>query len=148
MRRLAIVAWVLAIGAATAGDAPRATGRLNGKLVTFPEAGTAAGAAAVIGLLESCHDESQYDAAELTAAQRGDHVRLMFARPMTATVLDKRVDASELILRLPLNTGVFWLRSGDAVRRFSKYDFPKERAVTDWLREARPAERRGTGPVW
>jgi hypothetical protein len=123
-----------------ADDAIKASGTLEGKKVQFPAKGVTEGMKATIGLLESCRSESLYDADELKKAEKGDHVRLVFAKPLTVTVLNDKVEFSELVLSLPLNTGVFWLRSGDKVRRYSKYEFQKENPFVAWLREAQPAD--------
>ena len=93
-----------------------------------------------LGLLESCHDESLFEADELKKALQGDHVRLVFSKPVTAEVLNKKVEFAELVFRLPLNTGVFWVRNGDTWRRYSKYEFQKEEPFEAWLRQAQPAE--------
>jgi len=135
---LAVVVFVTA-DACRAGDAPKATGTMDGKKVTFPEKGVADGVKATVGLLESCSSESLYEADEFKKAQQEDHVRLVFAKPITVTVMREKVEISELVFRLPLNTGVFWLRSGDKVRRYSKYRFQREEPFAAWLREAQPA---------
>ena len=95
---------------------------------------------ATLGLLESCCSESLYEADELKKAEQRDHVRLVFAKPIAVTVISEKVEVSELIFRLPLTTGVFWLRSGDKVRRYSKYQSRKEKPFVAWLREAQPAD--------
>jgi hypothetical protein len=120
-----------------ADDAPRASGSLDGKRVTFPEKGIADGVKATIGLLESCHDESLYQADERKKAEQGDHVRLVFVKPVTVTVREEKIPVSELVFRRPLNTGVFWVRSGSTWRRYSKYEFQKQEPFEAWLREAR-----------
>jgi hypothetical protein len=141
MRTAILVILVLVtVAACRAEDVPKATGVLEGKKVMFPEKGIAGGVKATIALLESCHDESLYQADELKKAQRGDYLHLMFPRPITATIMREKVKVSELIFRLPTNTGVFWLRSGNTWRRYTKYEFQKERPFAAWLREARPAE--------
>jgi hypothetical protein len=121
-------------------DLPKASGILDGKKVKFPEKGIADGVKATIGLLESCRDESLYNADELKKAKQGDHVRLLFAKPVSVTVMNKKIEVLELVFRLPLNTEVFWLRSGNKVRRYSKYEFRKEKPFVAWLREALPAD--------
>jgi hypothetical protein len=136
---LAVIVLVTA-NACRAEDAPRATGTLDGKQVKFPEKGLADGVKATVGLLESCHDESLYQADELKKAKQGDHVRLVFAKPITAKVMGKKVEVSELVFRLPMNTGVFWLRSGGKWRRYSKFEIQKEKPFVAWLREAQPAD--------
>lgn len=122
-----------------ADDTPKATATLDGKRFVFPEKGIADGVKAVVGLLESCHSESLYQADELKEAERGDHVRLVFAKPITVAVVNEEVKISELVLRRPLNTGVFWVRTGDGWRRYSKYEYQKEAPFEAWLRQARPA---------
>jgi hypothetical protein len=140
--RFTLVPVLLFVATVCSGaeDATKANGTLDGKKVNFPAKGVAEGVKATIGLLESCHDESLYDAEELKKAEKGDHVRLVFAKPITVTVLNDNVEFSELVLSLPLNTGVFWLRSGDKVRRYSKYEFQKEKPFVAWLSEAEPAD--------
>jgi hypothetical protein len=141
MRNVLFVALVLMTTAACrAEDTPKATGTLEGKKVKFPEKGIAAGVRATVGLLESCHSESLYQADELKQAKQGDHIRLVFAKPITVRVNNEEIEFSELVFRLPTNTGVFWLRSGDKWRRYSKYEPQKEKPFLAWLREAQPAD--------
>jgi hypothetical protein len=134
---LVLLVAAVAVGAA---DVPKATGTRDGKPVKVPEKGLADGVKATLGLLESCHDESLFEADELKKALQGDHVRLVFPKPVTAEVLNKKVEFAELVFRLPLNTGVFWVRNGDTWRRYSKYEFQKEEPFEAWLRLAQPAE--------
>jgi hypothetical protein len=81
-----------------------------------------------------------YQADEFEKALKGDHIRLVCAKPITARVLGEKVEFSELVFRLPLNTGVFWVRTGDKWRRYSKYEPQKEAPFVAWLREARSAD--------
>jgi hypothetical protein len=131
---------LLAAMAQAADEMPKAYGTIDGKRVKFPDKGLADGVKATVGLLESCHSESLYQADELKKALKGDHIRLVLAKPVTANVVDKKIEISELVFRLPMNTGVFWVRSGDTWRRYSKYEFQKEEPFKAWLREARTAE--------
>jgi hypothetical protein len=141
MRNVLFVALVLVTAAAClAEDTPKATGTLEGKKVQFPEKGIADGVKATVSLLESCHDKSLYLADEFKKALQGDHVRLVFAKPITARVVNEEIEFSELVFRLPTNTGVFWVRSGEKWRRYSKYEFQKEAPFMAWLREAQPAD--------
>lgn len=135
---LVAVVVLLTANVGWAGDAPKASGRLAGKTVTFPEKSVAAGVKATVGLLESCHSESLYEPDEFKEALRGELIRLVFAKPITARVNNEQIKFSELVFRLPLNTGVFWVRTGDKWRRYSKYEPAKEKPFTAWLREARP----------
>src|SRR5437588_9784531 len=104
---LATLVMLFASVAHGADDTPKATGTLDGKQLRFPEKGVADGVKATIGLLASCHDESVYQADELKKAEQGDHVRLVFAKPITVTVMREKVEVSELVFRQPLSTGVF-----------------------------------------
>jgi hypothetical protein len=137
---LAALLVLFAAVAHGADDTPKATGTLNGKRLRFPEKGLADGLKATVGLLESCHDKSLYEADERRKAEQGDHIRWVFPKPITVRVLNEEVKVSELVFRRPLNTGVFWVRSGDKWRRYSKYEFPKEQAFEAWLRQAQPAD--------
>ena len=137
---VATVVVLVAAAAHAADDSPKASGRLEGKLVLFPEKGIADGVKATIGLLESCHNESLYQADEFKKALQGDHIRLVCAKPIKARVVNQNIEFSELVFRLPMNIGVFWVRTGDKWRRYSKYEFPKEEPFTAWLRQARPAD--------
>lgn len=141
MRHILFMAFVFVfVNACHTEDTPKASGILEGKKVKFPEKAIAGGVKAVVGLLESCHDESLFQAVELKKAEYGDHVRLVFAKPITAKVVNEKIEFSELVFRLPMNTGLFWVRSGDKWRRYAKYEFPKEAPFSAWLREARPAD--------
>jgi hypothetical protein len=138
---LAALVVLFAAVAHAADEAPKATGALDGKPVKFPEKGVAEGVKAAVGLLESCCDESLYQADELNKALKGDHVRLVFTKPITAEVMNEKIEFSELVFRLPLNIGVFWMwAGGDKWRRYSNYEFKKEKPFVALLREARPAE--------
>jgi hypothetical protein len=140
--RCGLATLVVLFAAVTHGadDAPKATGTQDGKRLKFPEKGIADGVEATVGLLESCHSESLYQADERKKAEQGDHVRLVFPKPITVTVMNEKVEVSELVFRLPLNTGVFWVRSGDKWRQYSKYEFQKEEPFVAWLRQAQPAD--------
>jgi hypothetical protein len=136
MRHALALVVVFAVSAHGADDTPQASGTLDGKRVVFPTKGIADGVKATVGLLESCCSESLYQADELQKATRGDHVRLVFATPVAVTVMGKKLAASEVVFRLPMNTGVFWVRTGNTWRRFSKYQPQKEKPFRAWLREA------------
>ena len=131
---------VMAVTATAKGadDAPVATGILHGKTVKFSEKGLAEGAKATIVLLESCHDLDDVTPAlaDLKKARQGDHVRLVFTRPVAVTVLGKTFEVSELIFTQPLNTGVFWLRGGGRLVRCTKFEPQKEASIITWLKQA------------
>jgi hypothetical protein len=141
LRNIFLVALPLLTAATCrAEDSAKATGVLEGKKVKFSEKSVADGVNATVDLLESCHDKSLYQADELTKALKGDHIRLVFARPKTAEVVNEKIEFSELVFRLPMNTGVFWVRSDGKWRRYSKYELQKEKPFMAWLREAQAAE--------
>jgi hypothetical protein len=135
---LGVVMAVTATANGADGD-PLATGILHGKMVKFSEKGLAEGAKATIVLLESCHDLDYVTPAlaDLKKARQGDHVRLVFARPVAVTVLGKTFEVSELIFTQPLNTGVFWLRGGRRLVRCTKFEPQKEPSFIAWLEQAR-----------
>jgi hypothetical protein len=94
-----------------------------------------------LALLESCHsaawpgpDPPTGD--DVENVLQGDHVRLVFAKPATAKVMNERVEFSELVF----GAGAFWLRSGDNARRYTKYEPEKWRAFQEWWRQSAPAE--------
>jgi hypothetical protein len=65
----------------------------------------------------------------------------VFAKPISVTVMGKKVAVSQLVFRLPLNTGVFWvLDPQTSWRRYSKYEFQKEEPFRTWLRKAQQAD--------
>ena len=140
MRCALAMLMLFAAMARGADDVPKVTGTLDGKRLTFPEKGIADGVKATVGLLESCHDESLFQADELQTAETQDHVRLEFAKPIKVTLMGKEVEMSELLFRRPLNTGVFWVRAGDKWRRYTKYEFKKEEPFEAWLRTAQSAK--------
>lgn len=119
---------------------PQATGIIGAKQVAFSEEGMAVGLKGAVALLESCRDESLYEPDERLQAERGDHIRLVLPTPLSARVLDEQIEFSELVFRLPLTTGVFWVRSGDTWRRYSKYEPQKEMPFHTWLGQAQPAD--------
>ena len=135
-----LVAAFLVAEARGADDAPRASATLDCKKMQFPENGLAGGVKATIALLESCHDRSEGTAADLKKSQEGDHVRLVFAKPIAVVVGGEKLEVAELVFTQPLNTGVFWLRVGDKVVRCTKYRFEKEKDFMAWRNEAKVAE--------
>jgi hypothetical protein len=137
--RCAVVFVAVLFGAEAPAVGVKASARLSGKEVSFPEQGLLGGARATLALLESCHSMGEGTAADLKKAQEGDHVRLVFARPVAVTVLEDTMEVSELVFTQPLNTGVFWLRAGDKVVRCSKYEPQKEKDFIAWRNEARAA---------
>jgi len=141
MRNLILVALVLVFAdSGRAEETPQATGILEGKHVKFPEKSIPEGVKAAVDLLQSCHDESPYQAGERRKALRGDHVRMSFPTPRKVTVMRETFKISSLIVRLPMNTGVFWVKSKGKWRRYTKYEFPKQKPFEAWLRMAQPAE--------
>jgi hypothetical protein len=137
---LAVFLLVSATAVHGANDAPRATGIIEGQKVKFPEKGIAEGVKATVGLLESCCDESLFQAAELQKARQGDHIRLVFPTPISVTVMRDKLDVSEVIF----SRGVFWLQSRNTFRRYSKYRFEKVKPFEEWRQQAQPDRLRKT----
>jgi hypothetical protein len=138
--RSGLTTLVVLIAAVAHGaeDGLQVTGTLDGKQLKFPTKGIGDGVKATVGLLESCCDESLFEAGELKKALQGNHVRLVFPKPITAEVMNKKIEFSELVFRRPLNTGVFWVKTGDTWRRYSKYEFLREEPFAAWLRQGQP----------
>jgi hypothetical protein len=137
MRTLTVGFFLLCVPFLSGADElPKVSGSLGGKPVTFPAKGIPDGVKAAIGLLESCTDESVYQADERTKAEQGDHVRLTFAKPVAVKVQQKSFEITELVFRRPSETGVFWVRTGDTWRRFTKFRIEKEKPFDEWLRQA------------
>lgn len=137
--RCAAVATVVVLFAGVAqgaDDAPKVSGTRSGESLKFPEKGLADGVKAAVVLLESCRDESRIQPNELTEPPRGDHVRLVFAKPITAKIMKEEVEITELMFRLPTCAGVCWARSGDKWRQFDEYEIQKLDPFVAWLRAA------------
>jgi hypothetical protein len=137
---IVLVTVLLAAEVHGADAAATASATLDGKKMQFPEKGVAGGVQATIALLESCHASGEGTPDDLKKAQEGDHVRLVFAKPVAVRVLNEELEVSELVFTQPLNTGVFWLRVGDKVVRCAKYEVEKEKDFIAWRNEARVAE--------
>jgi hypothetical protein len=135
-----LVVLLLAAALYGAGDVATASDRLDGKKLSFSANGIAGGVRATSALLESCHSIGEGTAADLTKAQSGDHIRLVFAKPVAVEVLDRKLKMSDLVFTQPLNTGVFWLRAGNVIVRCTKYEPDKEKDFVQWRNEARVAE--------
>ena len=109
---------------------------LEGNTTQFPANSIAEGVKATVAVLESCSssDAEGYTAADLKKALLGDHVRLVFAKPVTVMVLHDKLEVSEVVYA----AGVFWLRCGDKVVRTSKYRFEKWKPFEAWFRQTLP----------
>lgn len=124
-----------------AAEPPQANGVLEGVPVEFPEMGVAAGAASMLDLLRTCHARDDgYALADLDAAKKGDHVRLVFATPVELP--GEEFAFAELVFTQPTGRGVFWLRSGADVRRWTKFLHPQTIAADAWIQQGRPVEKR------
>ena len=117
--------------------APSAFGYFDGKVVQLPRKSAAGGVESTAALLKSCSDHSEGTAADLAAARTGDHVRLTFTQPREFEVDGKKVRVTELVVVLPVDKGVLWVRSGSKVFRETKFDHKKWAAYKAWLDAAR-----------
>ena len=139
---LLVVAFAMTAAACRADDALTATGILHGKRVKFQEAGRLQGAKVTIALLESCHDvdETTPALADLKKAREGDHVRLVFTKPVRVTILDKAFDVSEVVFTQPTNSGVFWLLARRRLVRCTKFEPQNISSFNAWLKQAQPVD--------
>jgi hypothetical protein len=119
---------------------PNVVGVFDGKPIEFALDVRENVANAAIDLLRSCHHSDS------TATKNGwdnalkkPHLRVTFAKPRSVDVLDETVEVPELVVTFPLSTGGLWVRSGDKVLYFAKYEYPTSQKLEAWLREAEPA---------
>ena len=139
---------ISAVSSLAAEEPIQASGRIEGAKVKFPAKSLDLGARATLVFLESCHDASddsiKYTEDDLKKALAGNHIRLEFAVPRKATVLDEELQIKELIFTFPIGRGVFWLRGvsakGETIHRATKFEFDKQKHFEEWLREAQAAE--------
>jgi hypothetical protein len=139
--RFTLVPALLFVATACYGaDETKATRKLEGVKTTFPAKIIKAGVKAAIAALETCHSsmESSDPAADMKRAQEGDHVRVVFAKPVKVEVLNDEYEISEVVFAP--DPGVFWIRSGDKVLRCGKYQFQEMQQFQDWYRQTLPAD--------
>jgi hypothetical protein len=127
--------------ASSGDDAPKASRIVDGMALPFDPKGVADGVTATLALLESCHSEAWPGKnpptdEDVKKVLLKDHVRLVFAKPITARVMNEEVEFSELVF----GAGAFWLRSGDKVRRYAKYEYEKYKPFQEWHRQTPPAK--------
>ncbi len=134
---LAILVVLFAAVWQTGDQAAKVSGGIDGKQVTFRSTEIPAGVKVTLAMLQSCIDDSLYNADELKAAENGDHIRLLFSNPTKATVMEHQIEFSEIVFRLPEGTGVFWVHTADKWLRYSKYAPDKADKFDAWLRHAR-----------
>jgi hypothetical protein len=139
MRSGLVCLLVLFAGVARAAEAPpKATWTVEGKTHELAKESLKEGVPAVFGFLGSCSAETvpgggkDYTKDDLKMARAGDHFRLVFGKAQTVEVMNKPVEVEELVV----SSGAIWVRSGNKVRRFAKYDFKKGQAFEAWLRNA------------
>jgi hypothetical protein len=122
---------------------PKVTGNIATR-VEFKDAASEKVAEAAVALLTSCQHKdgelADWDALLLAAANKCFlHIRLPKPRPI-ATVTGEKLEATELLVLLPLNTGSIYVRSGDKASRFAKYDHRVCVRLQELLKEAESAK--------
>ncbi|HJZ90516.1 MAG TPA: hypothetical protein VKE40_06555 [Gemmataceae bacterium] len=125
-----------------ADDEPKVTRRLDGDKYTFPAKTVEEGTKALIAAIESCHssdwvEENPPAYADPEKAQKGDHVRFVFKKPITVTVLTDRLEVTEAIFA----NGAFLLRADGKVMRSTKYEFQKMKPFLDWYGQTLPVDK-------
>jgi hypothetical protein len=142
MRYLAAgVALMVVTASIRAEDLPKATRVIDGKKTTYPDKTIRDGVRALRDVLEACHTlgdsrfengkEIKYTAEDVKKAQKGDHVRFVFSKPLLVDVLEKELDATEVVFA----NGAFWLVCKTGVMRCSKYEYEKMKKFEDWYRQ-------------
>jgi hypothetical protein len=147
MRYLVASAVLLALAASvSADDSPKATRVIDGRKTTFPAKTIRDGEKALSEVLEACHTigdrrfengkEIKYTADDVKQAQKGDHVRFVFPKPIDVTVLGNDMEVSEAVFV----NGAFWLVYGKDVARCSKYEHEKMQVFEKWYRQPLPID--------
>jgi hypothetical protein len=147
MRYIVTAATLLvATAAVCAEDLPKAARVIDGNKTTYPEKTIRDGVRALRDVLEACHymgdsrfengKEIKYAADDVSKAQKGDHVRFVFSKPLLVDVLDKELDATEVVFA----NGAFWLVCGKTVWRCSKYEHEKMLVFEKWYRQTLPVD--------
>ena len=142
MRYLATAAALLVAAASICAEEPaKATRVIDGMKTTFPDKTIRDGVKMLTDVLEACHyiagsrfengKEIKYSAEDVKNAQKGDHVRFVFARPIDITVLGNDFEVSEVVFA----NGAFWLVYDKNVVRCIKYEYEKMKKFEDWYRQ-------------
>lgn len=124
-----LLAGIISVtGQGAQGEKDAAKPKVTGNIATRVEFKDAAGekvAEAAVALLASCRhkDGELVDWDDLLLATTNKcFLRIRLPKPRSTTVNDDKLEVSELLVLLPLNTGSIYIRSGDKARRFAKYD--------------------------
>lgn len=70
--------------------------------------------------------------------KKGDHVRLVFTKPVKLTVLNTRLEVSELVFS---EKAGFWVRSGKKAYFFTKYKPEKMKPFDKWRNQLLPVDQ-------
>ena len=123
-------------------DLRKATRMIEGTKMTFPAKSIPEGVKALTGVLESCSTmddrANQYTADDLKKAQKGDHVRFVFSKPLKVEIMSyrKKLEVSEAVYA----DGRFLLFCGKDVVYCSKYNHEKMTRFREWYRQTLPAD--------
>ena len=97
----AVAALFVATACVGAEELQKATRMIEGTKTTFPAMTTPDGVKALTGALESCSTmddrANQYTADDLKKAQKGDHVRFVFSKPLKVEIMRKKLEVSEAV---------------------------------------------------
>ena len=105
--------------------------------------------AACLALLASCHYSRvqaegplpDWGETAATASNTRSHLRVRFAKPRAVTCADgSKVEVTEMLVLLPLNSGGLRVRVGDKAKAFGKYEHDKCVALQRLLKRAEPAK--------
>jgi hypothetical protein len=141
MRHVATVAALfVATACVGAEELKKATRVIDGTKTTFPAMTTPEGVKALTGVLESCifmdDRANQYTADDLKKAQKGNHVRFVFSKPLKVEIMRKKLEVSEAVYA----DGRFLLLCGKDVVYCSKYAPDKSLSFAKWYRQPLPAD--------
>jgi hypothetical protein len=140
MRFVAITSLILfGTTLRAADDSVLASRTVDGKTNYVTKEGTKGGTAFALEFLGSCSygenvaaSGKEYTRDDFNKSRTGDHSHLELGEARTVRVMNEPVEVSELVVA----AGSIWVRSGDKVQRFAKYDHMKALAYETWLDKA------------
>lgn len=115
-----------------------ATWKIDGEVHKFTRRSLADGEDVVCRFLGSCSDgpealsESTHTRIDLLLAREGEHFRIVFGRPRPVEVMRLRLQVDEIVFA----NGAVWVRQGNWVGRYAKYQFKESERFRLWLRVA------------
>jgi hypothetical protein len=154
MRKIAIIVLtVLMAGFAVAADATNITAIIKGKHVEFSSGIRPQIVQRSVDLLASCaymNAKPKWGAAStepqsIADAEKQSHLHLVFSSPRMVEIPREKVtlQAHEIVISLPLTSAGIWVRTGDGIMYFAKFDHTAADDLQKLLDEAQKHEGGG-----